>query len=78
MTPQEQTVAALALARQLSPGLEGVEHGVVLAALMTLFRVVALQHPCCMKSAAEQCMTVGLELVVQHAKQQPPSGASIH
>lgn len=78
MTPTEQATAAQALADRLAALIDGQPHDVVLLALIAMYRTTALQHPCCTKYAAEQCMSVGLQLVLQHAKQHPPSGASIH
>lgn len=78
MTADEQGLAARALIERLAPTLAGVEHSVGLAALLSLFRSIALQSPCCTQSAGEQCMGIGLELILRSAGQQPPSGAPIH
>lgn len=79
MTPAEQAIAAQALADQFAEIASGEQHQVVLVALLSMYRATALNFTCCLKSAAEQCVAIGLELALRQAQQQqPPSGAPLH
>ncbi len=79
MTPAEEAIAAQALVDQFAAIVAGQPLSVVLVALLSTYRTTALLHPGSGMPAAEQCVSVGLELAVRHAeRQQPPQGASIH
>lgn len=79
MTPAERAIVAQALIERLQVTVDGQPHILVLVALLQMYRTTALRHPDCMGLAADDCMTVGLELAVRNAEQQqPPSGAPIH
>jgi len=79
VTPAEEAIAAQALVDQFAAIVAGQPLSVVLLALLSTYRATALLHPRSGLPAAEQCVSVGLELAARHAeRQQPPSGAPIH
>ncbi len=79
MTPAEEAIAAQALVDQFAAIVVGQPLSVVLMALLSTYRTTALLHPRSGLPAAEQCVSVGLELAARYAdRQPPPPGASIH
>jgi hypothetical protein len=78
VTPAENAIAIEALIDLVQPVVNSMDHDVALAALLTLVRVCAKQHPCCTVPTAEQCVSLGLELARWHDTNQKPSGAPTH
>ncbi|WP_422099126.1 hypothetical protein [Variovorax sp.] len=79
MTPEERRRAADALRARLRETVADQPYMLSLLSLLVLYREMALEHPECLHLAAQDCMTVGVELSLRAANsQQPPPGAPIH
>lgn len=76
--PDAKTEAEVAaLIEKLCACLEDQHHNVALSALLSLYRAVAVQHPCCTQSAANTAMTAAMQLAMA-ARGATPRGASVH
>lgn len=76
--PDPKTEAEVAaLIDKLGACLQDQHHNVALSALLSLYRAVAVQHPCCTQSAANTAMTAAMQIAMA-ARGAAPAGAPIH
>lgn len=66
------------LTQALLQAAQGVNHSLLLDALMTLYVAVAESHSCCTRSAALICVSVASRLQNASLQAQRPQGIPLH
>lgn len=77
-TPRQNAQRILALQQLVKGACHGHEHDVVLSALGSAFRDVALQHPCCADSVVQFCLTLAGELATDQGYLPGAGNAVVH
>lgn len=62
MSPEQYARDAMALITRINDVCIGQQHEIVLCALLSLYRQVALASPCCADGAANHCRHLAAEL----------------
>lgn len=67
-----------ALAQLLSGACEEHDHSDALSALLSVYRHLALQHPCCHDSCIKLCLDTVAQLAHAQVAGTAPPGAKVH